>query len=226
MKPILKSRRGETLIEVLVAIIILVVGALSAVKLLGLASINSQLTKERVIATNLSREGLEAVRNIRDTNWLRFGGERRLCWNNIDVSECVDTDDGDGVTDDPIVHEQNYIVKFDTGTFRWELEEVSTGELDLSDELADNTAYRLETGSNGLYNHIDDTPDDPADDTIYFRQIYTEYLNDDQTQDATTNASNNILRVTSKVEWMDRGRISDVTLTTILTDYLGRKNHD
>jgi type II secretory pathway pseudopilin PulG len=215
------------LIEVLVAIIILVVGALSAVKLLGLASINNQLTKERVIATNLAREGLEAVRNIRDTNWLRFGGERRRCWNNLDIAQCLDSD-VDGVTDDPILHQQNYIVKFDTSNYRWELEAAAGDELDLTDGI--DAAYRLQiddkkdadplTGTR-LYNH-----DATGTNTIYFREIYTEYLNDDQTQDATTNPSKNILRVTSKVEWMDRGIISDVTLTTILTDYLGRKNHD
>jgi type II secretory pathway pseudopilin PulG len=224
MRSIFKSRRGETLVEVFVAIIILVVGALSAVKLLGLASINSQLTKERVIATNLAREGLEAVRNIRDTNWLRFGGERRRCWNNVDISGCSDAN-VDGVADTPIVHEQNYIVKFDIGTFRWELEEVAT-ELDLSDVLTDDTAYRLQIDDDpstdtGLYNH-----DATGTNTVYFRQIHTEYLNDDQSLATADEEKANILRVTSKVEWMDRGIISDVTLTTILTDYLGRKNHD
>jgi type II secretory pathway pseudopilin PulG len=219
MKPILKSRRGETLVEVFVAIIILVVGALSAVKLLGLASINNQLTKERVIATNLAREGLEAVRNIRDTNWLRFGGERRLCWNNADFSdpvECKD-DNVDGATDTPITHAANYTVKFNAVTFRWELA-VAAGELDLAGGI--DAAYRLQTDATGLYNH-----DATGTNTIYFREIYTEYLNDDQSLATIDKEKANILRVTSKVEWMDRGIISDVTLTTILTDYLGRKDH-
>jgi len=218
LKSIFKSRRGETLVEVFVAIIILVVGALSAVKLLGLASINNQLTKERVIATNLAREGLEAVRNIRDTNWLRFGGERRLCWNNLDVSTCLD-DDVDGVTNNPIAHETNYIVKFDTLNYRWGLEAAVGGKLDLADGI--DAAYRLQTDATGLYNH-----DATGTDTIYFREIYTEYLKLDQSLATVDEEKANILRVTSKVEWMDRGIISDVTLTTILTDYLGRKNHD
>jgi hypothetical protein len=50
-------------------------------------------------------------------------------------------------------------------------------------------------------------------------------LNDDQSLATIDKEKANILRVTSKVEWMDRGIISDVTLTTILTDYLGRKDH-
>lgn len=216
----IKSRKGETLVEVLVALVLLVVGALSALRLLGLAGINNQITKERVIATNLAREGLEAVRNIRDTNWLRFAGERRRCWNNLDASQCLD-DNSDGIPNIPIIHQKNYLAKFNDTNFRWELD--ATGlisRLDLRGGFDfDDSKYRLQLNANGIYNH-----DVAGDDTIYFREIYTEYIEPDQSLAADERA--NILRVTSKVEWHDRGRISDVILTTLLTDYLGRKNHD
>ena len=216
----LKSQKGETLIEVLVALVLLVVGALSALRLFGLTGLNNQITKERVIATNLAREGLEAVRNIRDTNWLRFAGERRLCWNNLDASQCLD-DNSDGIPNDPIEHKKNYLAKFNNANFRWELD--TTGlinRLNLKDGLdADDLAYRLQLGANGIYNH-----DATGAHTIYFREIYTEYIEPDQS--LAVNEGANILRITSKVEWVDRGKISDVTLTTLLTDYLGRKNHD
>lgn len=217
----LKSRRGETLIEVFVATIVLVVGALSATRLFAVATINNQLTKERVIATNLAREGLEAVRTIRDTNWLRFAGERRTCWNNLDLSECNDSD-LNGVPDTVIGHRQNYIVKFDTSSYRWELDATGLSErLDITDGVdAEDEKYRLQV-TDDLYNHSGVV----ADNTVYYREIYTEYLNDDQTQDASTDESANVLRVTAKVQWYDRGKISNVTLTTILTDYLNRKNH-
>jgi hypothetical protein len=217
----LKSRRGETVVEVLIAVMLLVVGALSAVRLLALVGINNQLTKERVVATNLAREGLEAVRNIRDTNWLRFAGERRRCWNNADFSspiECQDVN-SDGVADEPITHAENYIAKFNTTNYRWEL--ISTSDrLDFSDKTIDavDEEHRLKEDANGLYNHAAGT------DTIYFREIYTEYLDPDQS--LALGESANVLRITSKVEWVDRGKFSNVTLTTILTDYLGRKNHN
>ncbi len=221
MKNILKSRKGETLVELLVAITFLTVGALSAVRLMGLANINNQITKERVVATNLAREGLETVRSIRDTNWLRFAGERRRCWNNSDSTECKDTD-SDGAPDEPIQHQKSYIIKFNSTNYRWELDSTALSvRLNLRDGVdSDDPKYRLQIdASDGLYNH------DPAGtDTIYFREIYTEYLDADQSLAADETA--NILRITSKVEWYDRGKISDVTLTTILTDYLGRKNHN
>ena len=215
------SRRGETLIEVLIATVILIVGGLSATRLFALATVNNQLTKERVIATNLSREGLEAVRSIRDTNWLRFAGERRTCWNNLNPSECNDTN-LDGVPDSVISHQQNYVAEFDVTNYRWGLD--STGldqRLDLTDGIdSDDEKYRLKIDANGLYNQSG-----VGDDTVFYREIFTEYLDADQTS-AVSGEAANIIRVTSKVEWFDRGKVSDVTLTTILTDYLSRKNHN
>ncbi len=213
----IKSRRGETLIEVLIAIIVLVIGSLGAVRLLGIANIHNQLTKERVIATNLSREGLEAVRNIRDTNWLRFAGERRRCWNNADFTDFT----CDGSVAEMIGHEHYYKVLFEDTNYRWTLDEAGLNDrLDLAGgyDLAIDEDYRLWI-KDGIYNH-----DNTGDESVYFREIYTEYLDPDQT--LATDETANILRVTSKVEWVDRGKISEVVLTTILTDYLGRKNHN
>ncbi|MDQ5938518.1 MAG: hypothetical protein QG642_208 [Patescibacteria group bacterium] len=61
---------GFTLIELLIAISVFMIGIMGAFSLslnnLNTAKENSQ----RVIAANLAREGLELVRNIRDSNWL------------------------------------------------------------------------------------------------------------------------------------------------------------
>jgi type II secretory pathway pseudopilin PulG len=218
----IKSRRGETIIEVFVAVIVLVVGVLAATRLFALATITNQLSKERVIATSLAREGIEAVRVIRDTNWLRFAGDRRLCWNSLDQNSC------NGLPGSAIMHQQNYIAYFDPANYRWELVDALTSpvRLDLTDGITvDDEQYHLNINdASGLYNHdLFNAVTNP--NSVFYREIYTEYLNDDQTQDGSTNESANIIRVTSKVAWYDRGKLNDVTLTTILTDYLGRKDH-
>ena len=226
MRSSLKSRRGETLVEVLVALMLLVVGALGALRLFGMAAVNNELTKERVIATNLAREGLEAVRSTRDTNWLRFAGERRKCWNNIEAAQCLDDND-DGVPNQPIVHQQQYRAEVGAN-FRWSLVPVGAAgvvgdRLNLRNEInGRDTDYQLKLDANDLYNHAGGT------DTHYFREIYTEYLNDTATAESVVSPreSSNVLRVTSRVEWYDRGKFSDVTLSTIITDHLGRKNHN
>lgn len=66
-----QSQQGQTLIETLVACFILVMGISAA---LGLANYSLQATgniRQQTIGLGLAREGLEVVKNMRDTNWLR-----------------------------------------------------------------------------------------------------------------------------------------------------------
>ena len=61
---------GQTLIETLAAIFILVMGVTAAVGLAVYAlSTSTEITKQ-IVAIGLAREGMEAVKNMRDTNWL------------------------------------------------------------------------------------------------------------------------------------------------------------
>ena len=63
--------RGFTLLEVIVAIFILTVGAGSSFILISKTLSAASLVKENLIASYLVQEGIEIVRNIRDTNWLQ-----------------------------------------------------------------------------------------------------------------------------------------------------------
>jgi len=70
MKKIKFLSSGQSLIEAVFAIGILVMIA-SAILALVSASISGQQESEsQIIANNLAREGIEAARNIRDSNWL------------------------------------------------------------------------------------------------------------------------------------------------------------
>lgn len=66
------SNEGFTLIEVLISIVVFTIGIFAA---LGLSVSNyndSQNNLDRIIATNLAREGIELVKNVRDSNWLKI----------------------------------------------------------------------------------------------------------------------------------------------------------
>ena len=81
----LRSNAAETLAEVIIAITVLSLGTGSAT-ILVLTSVNATVSGEnRLVAYNLAREGVEAVRNIRDTNWLRFPGDRDQCWDTYNL---------------------------------------------------------------------------------------------------------------------------------------------
>lgn len=74
---------GQTLIETMIAVFILVSGIAAAVGLAIFALSSSQNITKQMIAVGLAREGIEAVKNMRDTNWLRITTIDTDCFNFI-----------------------------------------------------------------------------------------------------------------------------------------------
>ncbi len=81
MIKIIKKTKGETILETIIAFTILALGVTFAGMIMSTSIRNMNNSKNRIIAVNIAREGIEAVRNIRDTNWLRFHSKKRACWN-------------------------------------------------------------------------------------------------------------------------------------------------
>lgn len=75
------KQQGQTLIETVVAIFILVMGIVAAVGLAIFAQSSSSNITKQIIATGLAREGIEAIKNIRDTNWLSQVNIDTNCYN-------------------------------------------------------------------------------------------------------------------------------------------------
>ena len=75
---------GFTIIEALVAIFVLTVGIVGCMTLANQVLRTSEISKDRLIAVNLAQEGIEVIRNIRDTNWLVGTGN----WNDNIISDC------------------------------------------------------------------------------------------------------------------------------------------
>lgn len=82
-----KNQEGFTLIELLIAISVFTIGIMAAFTL-ALSNINTVRDNfNRVLSANLSREGLEIVRNIRDTNWLKIQ-DNEDCSGNAGLQIC------------------------------------------------------------------------------------------------------------------------------------------
>ncbi len=67
--PTLNSSKGFTLIEALVALVILTTALGPALVLSSNLSATASIVKNNLIAANLAQEGVEVVRALRDTNW-------------------------------------------------------------------------------------------------------------------------------------------------------------
>jgi len=73
------NRAGFTIIEVLLMIIIIGVSLSAIIVSLNNGMTFMQKTREKTIAINLAREGIEAMYQIRDTNRYRRAGQKESC---------------------------------------------------------------------------------------------------------------------------------------------------
>ncbi|MFH0838113.1 MAG: hypothetical protein V1880_02510 [Patescibacteria group bacterium] len=243
--------RGETLAETIVALSVLAIGITVASTVILNSMRNLTNAKNRVIAINIAREGIEAVRNIRDTNWLYYSDKRRQCWNH---------DPGAGVCDgtNPIPPGVYIVYKHaPEGSWRLQLADenvlvdsdldgIPGNDLDLTDlSLADIDNLNVDSDGDGdpandpdFYNHMKAGVASPIGTFVrpapFTRYIVIEYL---ENQPAALNPSIdtliewtaaskdelNRMRVTSVVGW-ERGASHTVELKTIITDHLGRED--
>lgn len=76
-----RYQTGQTLIETVIGIFTLVMGVSSAVGLAAYALNSTSNISQQLVGTALAREGIEAVRNMRDTNWLQQANINTNCYN-------------------------------------------------------------------------------------------------------------------------------------------------
>ena len=193
-----RNNKGETIAETIIAVSVLAIGITITSTLMSSSIQNMNNSKNRVIAINIAREGLEAVRNIRDTNWLRFSGKRRICWNHLPqnlnsecADVCVDTAvDLDSTTDTPItpgtyiVYKAEGVGGEDTScdiVQRWRLAPEGT-IIGSSPPLSNSTLYHVDgdeeingdTNDSDMYNHLLNVDPDTDYNDVMGRRYATE----------------------------------------------------
>lgn len=70
---IFKKSNGQGLLELIVAIGIIIAGVVATLTLVISSIQAGRKSADKIIASNLAREGIEIVRNIRDSNWITTG---------------------------------------------------------------------------------------------------------------------------------------------------------
>ncbi len=74
------NKNAFTLLETIIAIFVLTVGLIAVMSLAHRAIFAAQIASSRLVAGYLAQEGVEIVRNIRDSNWLAQRGNPALPW--------------------------------------------------------------------------------------------------------------------------------------------------
>jgi len=75
------TKKGFTLLEVILAIFVLTVAVSGAFALISQTFVLASLTQSRLIASYLAQEGIEIVKNTRDANWLMQRTDSDVLWN-------------------------------------------------------------------------------------------------------------------------------------------------
>jgi hypothetical protein len=76
----INNKKGNSIIEVIVVIVVLTVWIIWAYGVLNSWQNLAITTENRIKAINIAREWIEAVENIRDTNWIIFSNDYINCW--------------------------------------------------------------------------------------------------------------------------------------------------
>ncbi len=231
---------GSAMMDVLVSFFVLTLGFTGALTVVNSARNVNIEHNNRFTGIHLAQEAIEAIHNMRDTNWMVYSSQLRECWHFWDNTNDDDAIDGsdvgcaanpDGLDPTPNENGQNfhpwendvYIIDLDSTNFRWFLKREDDDENTSDDKLYQTPA--------GLYTHVIGA----NTETIFSRTVEMEYL--DQTGDKSANPfpdeasettvflakkNDNRILVTVTVSWLHQGHARQVSLSTVLTDYYQR----
>jgi len=100
-------KKGFTLLEILVIVIVISVGLMAIISLLTYSLNYVQKSRQRIISINLAREGMESIYQIRDTNRQRRAGRKEQC--RLKINPLVDSWN-DGCMNDTRIQSGSYIL--------------------------------------------------------------------------------------------------------------------
>lgn len=238
--------RGETLAETIIALSILAIGITMASTVIMNSMRNLANAKNRVIAVNIAREGIEAVRSIRDTNWLLYSDKRRQCWNHDPASGVA----CDGLN--PIPPGTYIVYKFQDGSWHLQLADTNPSlDSDIPpDGVPDNDLelialslvdIDININSDGvggdnddldMYNHMVAGVTTPfgtqVKDTPYSRHVVIEYLeNKPDIATAPSNITAPLDSINTADEWDDvdtageLGTLNRMRVSSVVSWYRG-----
>lgn len=101
-----KIKNGFTLLEVMAAVFVVTVGLIGIFIVIQNLSTYTAYAKDRLVASYLAQEGMEIIRNIRDTNWLERSTTPDNPWDEGLLTGCLNNCEVDYTTPtvpDPII---------------------------------------------------------------------------------------------------------------------------
>lgn len=186
---------AESLIETMVAVTVIALATAGALAILRISLEGNEDIGNKVVALNLAEEAFEALRNIRDTNYLLFAADPDNCWNKYDVTDVNACSDGSApeITDGETYYLDRSYTSYPL--FEWTLAEVTYSDIH---------------GRLSLYN-VDADGDRDTDAQIYAKGNLNETA-------YTTEVKNAFKRQIS-IDYETSGNAYDATVTITWTEH-------
>ena len=190
-----KTKKATSILEAMIVLLIIIVWITWLYDIFNASQKLSNTTKNRIEAIEIAREWIEAIKNIRDTNWLMFGWDKENCFNTFNYdSACVWNVWWDKI------EEKSYKI-YQDNNYKWFLEEKPTWNFSDSNYRDNFRIYK----KNWYYSQSWST-----DETIFTREIQISY-----------SGSTDFMNVKSIVNWSDSSKewIYTVELDDLLTNW-------
>lgn len=200
----LYKHAAESLIETMVAITVIALATAAALAVLRISLEGNEDIGNKVVALNLAEEAFEALRNIRDTNYLLFSADPDNCWNKYDVTDVSACSDGSApeITDGETYYLDRSYTSYPL--FEWTLAEVTY--FDIHGRLS---LYNVDANLDGITDaqiyakgSLNETAYSTAVKNAFKRQISIDY-----------DASGNAYNATVTITWTEHGTEKAIALT-------------
>jgi len=225
-------KKGESLVEVIIAIFVVALGSGVATSLIVSALQANEFSRDNLVALNLAVEGVEAIRAIRDANWVKFSYNKPGCWNmRPEVQDCA-------ASGAKLIAAGNYTADLvlESNKYGWAMPSTSIVTPLNLDTASGNDPYQLgyydidtgvdsdQSGANKNHDILAtkgiSIPMNAASsgDSKYYRMINISY-DSGVPCDPATGANCEEMTITSTVQWRSQATTHQVVITTKLTDY-------
>lgn len=203
------NKKATSIAEAMISMLIIVTWVTWMYKVYISSVRLEESINNKIIAMNIAREWIEAMINIRNTNWIIFSSDTSNCWNTLNYNSlCV----WNTTTTNDII-QWTYKIYKDSND-RWKLTSTTSWTYNT---LSYRTEHRVWIDSNWFYTQtwtLDNlTP-------LFTREIKIEYLEDTNWIDAI-NSNDEKMTVTSLVQWLDNSNnsIHKIELIQILSNW-------
>lgn len=198
----MRELKGLILTEALVAIATLTTAVLVLSSILTNAVSTTAISKDYLQAQNLVTEGVEALKNIRDTNWMNFPDDK-TCWLALQKGNCSAKVTGSTGNTNPI-----YIPKRENGAWKLISKDACAAN-DMTKLEACNLRLKKTILGDGsqLTEYVDF--DKSLTESKFFRSIKLIEL---------TGSDSALFEV--RVQWMDGAKLRTVKRVVTLYNYI------